>query len=142
MLHSRIRSEIVQELSKIYAFRHTPRAVRMASKLLQLPAELLTVIVTYIVRPTDLKRLCCTNQLLSSIATKQLYHTIELDTSELTHPDGKGLLLSSNKGYEHVRCLRMARKNPSAGAAQMKVARDIFRAVLRFIPRDTLTTLL
>ena len=114
----------------------------MASNLLQLPAELLAMITAYIVRPSDLKSLCLTSHLLSSIATKQLYHTIELHATELSLPDGKGFLLPSNRGHKHVRCLSLSPESVLGYGDLSSRIRDVFRAALRLIPRDHLTTLM
>lgn len=59
----------------------TPRAAEMSvtSRLQSLPPELLTTIVDYIPRPTDLKSLCLTSKALQDVATPPLYKAAVFD---------------------------------------------------------------
>ena len=115
----------------------------MACELLDLPTELLVSIIDYIIRPTDLKSLCCSCKSLAEYATKQLYFAVAIDVDKASIPDGSGFLISGNRGHQYVRVLSIDadRSKPDDGAKSEKPA-EFLRAALQVLPKDQLMGLL
>ena len=113
----------------------------MARGILQLPEELQFSCVEYIVRPTDLKSLCCTCKGLATNATKLLYRWVEIDTENTRLLDGKGFLISGNRGHEHVRSLTLSSRRWPEDRARDERNAKFSRVALQLLPRDKLATL-
>lgn len=72
-----------------------------------LPKELLTLLIDFIPRPTDLKSLCLTNTVLRELATPPLYKDVELDKSTPGYPftPDVGFFKPHHPGHAYVRSL-------------------------------------
>ncbi|KAH7084282.1 hypothetical protein FB567DRAFT_78704 [Paraphoma chrysanthemicola] len=78
-------SAIVGRLSGAIISAFTTRSLHLdtSSGLLNLPAEMLVIIMSHMTR-TDLKSLCETCRSLQEIATAELYHTVDLSSHNAT----------------------------------------------------------
>lgn len=112
----------------------------MAPKTLDtLPKELLTLLIDFIPRPTDLKSLCLTNRVLREAATPRLYKDVELDESTPGYPFSPdiGFFSPKNPGHAYLRSLTI--NYDSGGDASS--AQSMIKMALSLLHRDQLQEL-
>ncbi|KAI9676932.1 MAG: hypothetical protein M1817_006771 [Caeruleum heppii] len=72
---------------------------------LDLSFDVKSLIISYVIRPTDMKSLCLTCSAIRDITVKQLYKKVELDVGGEADLKLSALLGRSNPGLEHIRSL-------------------------------------
>lgn len=75
--------------------------------LIDLPPELLAVIVSYLQRPSTLKSLCLTCSCLRTAAQARLCHDVVLDLSKYSYPNLGDFFLPNNPAQTYVRKLTL-----------------------------------
>lgn len=107
--------------------------------LLSVPPELQTAIVSYILRPSDLKSLCLSCQQLGAVATEQLYNDVLLDVGKRTRKPG--FFVTNHRGHRHIRSLTVFVAPDGYGTYQFMYcpsANLATRLALQLIPRNIL----
>lgn len=107
----------------------------MPTTLQTFPPELRDAILSYILRPTDLKSLCLTSKLLRSLATPKLYHDVVLDLTAVEK--NAGFLVHRHPGHLHVKELGFLPLDPD-DPFDGEAAQRTIRFALQLLPRDSL----
>ncbi|KAK4631889.1 hypothetical protein CLAFUW4_03760 [Fulvia fulva] len=113
----------------------------VTSRLESLPPELVTIVLDYIPRPTDLKSLCLTSKVLRNVATPPLYKTAVFDDKVPDWPKssfGRGFLSLDNPGIAHVRALEFA---PCVTMRNHEQEQQFLKRALQVLPRNALTAI-
>ncbi|KAI9885727.1 MAG: hypothetical protein M1823_002493 [Watsoniomyces obsoletus] len=74
-------------------------------RLLDLSYDLTAMIISYVIRPTDLKNVCLSCKTLRNVAARQLYRKVELDIGNEDDLKISAFLNRNNPGLEHIRVL-------------------------------------
>ncbi|KAK4929469.1 hypothetical protein LTR66_016158 [Elasticomyces elasticus] len=103
-----------------------------------LSTDIKTLVVSHIIRPSDLKNVCLVSKQLHEIAVRTLYHTVSLDLGSSTDLRLGAFLSSRNIGLPHVRKIRLYLANVLDRCNQLQQAHFAIRMILEFLPEDCL----
>lgn len=108
----------------------------MASRLEQLPTELLLGLIEYVPRTTDLKELCLTSKKIHGCALPHLYHTVEVDSCQRGDGEAeRSLLQIGHPGLVHIRRLKVT---AVYGVEECDGAARFLRRFLSILPQNGL----
>ncbi|KAF1816311.1 hypothetical protein P152DRAFT_463920 [Eremomyces bilateralis CBS 781.70] len=107
---------------------------------IDLPVDVKTLIVSHIIRPTDLKSLCLTSKQLHAITVRQLYHSVTLDVGGPNDGQLTSLLNVKNIGLPYIRKLDLylADVPDTCKCNQLQQANVVIRMILEFLPENIL----
>ncbi|KAF2457599.1 hypothetical protein BDY21DRAFT_385840 [Lineolata rhizophorae] len=119
-----------------------PAAERASFALL--PVDLKTLIVSHVIRPTDMRNLCLTCKQLHEITVRQLYHEVSLDLGCTNDNRLSAFLHPRNIGLPYVRMLDVYladvvdKYNQADVERQLQQANFAIRMILEFLPENIL----
>ena len=106
----------------------------MAKGLLDIPAELQTAVMWWILRPSEVAKLCLVLQQLHNIAMPLLYRSIYLNVDHWKTKQLDLIQARGHPGHRHIRSLDIDSDELKTEAIALKVAKD----ALHILPRDCL----
>ena len=105
-----------------------------ASSFAQLPTELQTLIITSLLRPTDVSNVCLVSKDFCAVAVPLLYHSITINVDRWNLDVLKRFLQYGHLGHMYVRSLDIDSDELSTEDLALKTAKD----ALQVLPRDCL----
>ena len=108
----------------------------MARKLLDLPPEIQTAIVSWVLRPSDTASLCLVSRQLYDVSMPGLYHSMYLNVDRWKKEELQRFVARGHPGHRHIRALDVDSDELDTEGNARKLAKD----VLQMLPRDCLTS--
>lgn len=117
------------------------------TEFVSLPADIKSAIVSYIIRPSDLKNVCLVSHEMHEIAVRFLYESIAFDLGSAGDNRLSAFLQSRNKGLKHVRQIRLylassedcrSMLSDDTCRSQEVQAQFATNMLLEFLPEDVL----
>lgn len=104
------------------------------SRLLQLPPELQTAVVSCLLHPEDLAHICLVSKQLRGIALPLLYRDVSVNVSDWTETQLENFMARGHPGHRHVKSIEVDSQDLEGECQALKVAKD----VLVVLPRNGL----
>ncbi|KAK7532946.1 uncharacterized protein J3D65DRAFT_633840 [Phyllosticta citribraziliensis] len=103
-----------------------------------LSVEIWSMIVEYVLRPTDLRNLCLVCKQLHQIAVRSLYRDVILDVGSTADLNLGAFLNPRNVGLQHIRRLHIYLADIQDKRNQLQQAHFAVRMILEFLPENIL----
>ncbi|KAF1985842.1 hypothetical protein K402DRAFT_421767 [Aulographum hederae CBS 113979] len=116
----------------------TPAPTLTPTTLMDLSTDVKTLVLGYVIRPTDLKNVCLTCKQFHEIAVRQLYHEVTLDVGSPTDSKLTSFINPRNIGLPHIRKLDLYLADVMDKCNQLTQANFAIRMILEFLPEDIL----
>ncbi|EOD43867.1 hypothetical protein UCRNP2_9432 [Neofusicoccum parvum UCRNP2] len=110
----------------------------MLTKATGLSIEIWSMVVDYVLRPTDLKSLCLTCKQLHQIAVRNLYREVTLDVGSTADLNLGAFLNPRNIGLHYIRRLHIYLAEVEEKRNQLQQAHFAVRMILEFLPENIL----
>ncbi|KAH7015982.1 hypothetical protein B0J12DRAFT_418907 [Macrophomina phaseolina] len=110
----------------------------MLTKATGLSIEIWSMIVDYVLRPTDLKSVCLTCKQLHQIAVRKLYREVTLDVGSTADLNLGAFLNPRNIGLHYIRRLHIYLAEVEEKRNQLQQAHFAVRMILEFLPENIL----
>ena len=108
----------------------------MSRTLLDLPAEIQSAIVSWVLRPKDIARLCLVSKQLYDVSIPGLYHSMDFDVDRWKKERLERFLCRGHRGHQHIRILDIDSDELESEPDARKLAKDL----LEVLPRNCLTS--
>ncbi|KAF2147220.1 uncharacterized protein K452DRAFT_323392 [Aplosporella prunicola CBS 121167] len=103
-----------------------------------LSVEIWSMIIDYVLRPTDLKNLCLTCKQFHQIAVRPLYREVTLDVGSTADLNLGAFLNPRNAGLHYIRQLHIYLAEVQDKRNQLQQAHFAVRMILEFLPENIL----
>ena len=103
-----------------------------------LSADIKTLIVEHVLRPSDLKSICLTTKELHEIAVRFLYRNVSLDLGSAQDTRLSAFLNPRNIGLKYIRQIRLYLAHVQDRCNQEQQAAFATRMLLEFLPENVL----
>ncbi|KAF2422436.1 hypothetical protein EJ08DRAFT_640854 [Tothia fuscella] len=107
-------------------------------RFLDLIPEIQALIVSFVIRPTDLKNLCLTCHHLHEVTVRQLYREVTLEVGSPTDTKLTAFINPRNKGVKHIRKMDLYLADQIDKCNQIHQANFAIRMILEFLPENIL----
>ena len=109
---------------------------KMGKTFLDLPPEVQTAVVSWVLRPSDIAQLCLVSRQFHDVAMPPLYHSMYFNVDRWKPEHLEQFLTRGHGGHQYVRSLDVDSEHLEGEESARKLAKD----VLQVLPRNCLTS--